>query len=954
MRLRLIAIGLLSMLLAACAPGQARLATAPLPRHGAPVWAFEASDVPVEREFRFGQLDNAMRFVIRRNTTPAATAAVRMEVATGSLDEGDTERGFAHFVEHMAFNGSTRVPEGEMVRLLERHGLAFGADTNAATSFETTSYRLDLPRNDPELLATALMLMRETASELSFAPEAVARERGVVLAELRERDTWAMRNAIDQAKFLHPRARFPDRFPGGAVDTVSRASAQDLSAFWRRTYVPARTTIVVIGDFDEAQVEAAITSHFADWKSAPAPPQPGAGPVETGAPPRTGLHLDPALSERITASRHARRREEPDTLAQRRENVLRQIGYGVVNRRLARLARGSDAPFRDAGFGTGDVFKAGRTTNLIVDTIDGKWRKGLIAAAHEYRRAMRFGFTPGEIGEQVANLRTAAASAAASAATRSNASLANAVSALLNAEIVPSAPQSSLERLDAFIPQITPKRVLGALRREVAPLSRPHLRLQGRKMPQGGEAALRAAWNEGMEMPVRRATSTASAAFAYDSFGPVGTIISDSREAALGIRQLRFANGVRLNIKQTGLEKDMIRVQISIDGGDKLVTRDNPLATQMVSMLPVGGLGQHDEDALQTILAGRTVSTTIASAPDAFVAAARTTPADLELQLKVMAAMVTDPGYRKQAEVKYRLNINNWFARARATPGSALATDIGGILSDDDPRFTVQPIDAYRKLTAAKLKADLADRLANGAIEIAVVGDIDEETAVAALARSFGALGPREAEFRDLADRPPRTFTAQRGQRVIRHTGGARQALLQRVWPTRDDSDPLETLGLGLLERVVRVALTESLRERLGKAYSPGASSAPSHYWRGYGTFQVSASIDLAEVDAARAAIDEAIRALAAAPPGDDLLLRARQPMLESLDNALKTNSGWMALAARAQSEPDRIARHLAARDRLAALTPRDIQTLARRYLGAENAVEVLVLPEGAGNAANP
>ena len=136
-----------ALALAACAAQPASVGSAPKP-----TWAFQQSDLPPDPAYRYGQLPNGMRFIIRRNATPAGTAQVRMDIATGSLDERETERGFAHFVEHMAFNGSTRVPEGEMVKLLERNGLSFGADTNAPTSFEQTLYLLDLPRNDAKLL----------------------------------------------------------------------------------------------------------------------------------------------------------------------------------------------------------------------------------------------------------------------------------------------------------------------------------------------------------------------------------------------------------------------------------------------------------------------------------------------------------------------------------------------------------------------------------------------------------------------------------------------------------------------------------------------------------------------------------------------------------------------------------------------------------------------------------
>lgn len=944
------ALLLLLSALAACAPQQARVeavSSAPLSPRTKPTWAFEASDVPLDPAFRFGRLANGMRYVIRQNATPKGTALVRMQVAAGSLDESETERGFAHYVEHMAFNGSSNVPEGEMIRLLERQGLAFGADTNATTGFEQTTYMLDLPKNDPALLDTALMLMRETASELSFTPEAVERERGVVLAEMRDRNSWQYRNTIDQIAFLHPQARYGRRLPIGSEAALRAATAESLKAFWRREYVPARTTVVVVGDFAADQVEQAIRARFDSWAPAPAEPPPDPGPVDVAAQNRTDIYIDPALTERITASRHGPYPDEPDTLAQRREDTLRQIGYGVINRRLTRLARQADPPFRDAGVGTGAVFKVGRSTNLVVYTVDRKWRSGVTAAAREYRRAMTRGFTDGEIAEQVANLRNSARNAAASAATRSHGALVGAAFALINDERVPSTPESALARLEAFIPQITPEAVLAALKREAVPLDRPLIRFEGRNPPQGGEQALRAAWDAGVRASLGRSEEVGAGTFSYTEFGPPGRVISDAVEPLLGIRQLRFANGVRLNLKRTDLQKDRVLVHLSLDGGDMLATKTNPLAIEMVSMLTAGGLGKHSQDELQTLTAGRTVSANLSSTPDTFVASAQTSPQDLELQLELMAAYVTDPGYRPEGELRYRLNINNHFAQMRATPPAALGTAIGGILSDNDPRFTLQPQDAYRKLSFAKLKADISDRLQRGAIEIGLVGDFDETAAIALVGRTFGALPPREPEFRPYPEQRQRPFTTDRTLRIVRHTGPADQAIVRVTWPTRDDSDAQEKQVFNLLERIVRIELLDSLREKLGKAYSPSARSETSPYWRGYGTFAVNASVDVADVAGVRAAILQTVAELRDKPIDPDLVHRARGPLLETFANALKTNAGWMSLVDRAQTEADRIERHVRAAERLSAVTAEQVQAAARKYLAPDRAVEVLVLPEG-------
>jgi zinc protease len=938
-----------ALTLAACAPQQAQLASAP-PQH--PDWAFEKSDVPVDPGFRFGKLANGLRYVIRQNATPKGTALVRMQIDTGSLDETEAERGFAHYVEHMAFNGSAHIPEGEMVKLLERSGLAFGADTNAQTGFERTTYMLDLPRNDAGLLDTAMMLMRETASELNFEAGAVNRERGVVLAEMRDRNSFQLRNFVDSVAFAYPAALYGKRLPIGTAETLNAASADALKAFWRREYVPAQAVVIVIGDFAPEQVETLIKARFADWKAAPAEAQPNAGPVDPALKAQTDIYLDPAISELVSATRHGPWPEEPDTIAQRREDQLRRIGYSIINRRLQRLALRPDPPYRGAFISSGAIFKAGVSTSLNVNTVDGGWKRGLTEAALEYRRALEFGFTSDEVAEQVAQVRTASQNAAASADTRNNAALVGGIMALIEDDVVPDTPQNSLTRLEAFIPAITPETVLAALKREILPLDEPLLRLQGRAAPEGGQAALRAAWDEAAKTPLMQAQVKAAGVFGYGDFGPPGTVVSDSVEPALGIRKIRFANGVRLNLKHTDLDKDKITVSLNLDGGNMLQTKANPRAAALAAILPLGGLGKHSLDELQTLMAGRTVSTPFSPAAETFTGTGTTTRRDLELQLQVMTALLTDPGYRSEGEVLFYQGIANYFAALRATPNGALSADIEGILSDNDPRFMLGRLEDYRALSFARLKTDISDRLSHGAIELAMVGDLDEAQAIALVAKTFGALPTREAEFRPYPEQRQHPFTANRTPRVLHHGGPKDQALVHLTWPTRDDSDPVEALQLALLERIVQIELTDTLREKLGKAYSPGAGSDTSRIWRGYGTFTVNASVDVHEVAATRAAIAETIAELRNAPISADILQRARAPALENYDNALKSNRGWMTLAEQAQSKPDRITRFQAAKARLAAITPADIQSMAKRYLTATGAVEVTVLPEGTDSTA--
>ncbi len=942
--------GFAALLLAAAsqpalAQSSASVATIAETQDKAPIWAFEESDLPVDPDFRFGLLPNGMRYIIRHNATPEGQGQVRFFVDGGSLYETEKERGLAHFIEHMAFNGSVDVPEGEMIKLLEREGLAFGADTNASTGFEATTYKLDLPRNDESLLGTALMLMRETASQLLFNPDAIDRERGVVLSEMRVRDTYSMRNTLDSFDFFYPGARFTQRLPIGTKEALNAADADTLKGLYHRIYTPDNATLVVVGDFDPDTVERLIKTYFSRWEAPKAPPEPDAGPVDLERKGLTDVYIDPALSERVTAMRNGVWKDEPDTVANRQIGLLRQVGYGIVNRRFQRLANGDNPPFRGAGFGTSDTFEAARSTNLIVDSGDGEWREGLTAAVTEYRKAMEFGFSEGEVAEQLANIRTRLESAAAGADTRSTASLTGAALALVDEETIPTTPQTALERFEQFAPSITPETVLAALREDVIPLDDPLIRFEGRTAPEGGADALRATWDDAMATPVEPDSIVENADFAYTDFGPAGTVVSDTMDERLDIRTLRFANGVRLNLKPTDLKQDRIRFEVNLDGGDMLNTRDNPLATAMIGNLPLGGLGKHSYDELQSITAGRNVSLSIGSDAETFRMQGTVTPEDLELQLDLVTALITDPAYRSQGENRYRRSVADFFARKDATPSSALSSEEGGILSDGDPRFSLQPEEAYLEQDFAKLKDAIADRLEHGAIELALVGDFDPDTAIALVAKTLGALPAREEDFLPYADNRQRGFTTDRSARTLYHKGEKDQAMLRHVWPTRDDSDLQEAVKFALLERVMRLKLTDVLREELGQTYSPGVNSSLSRTYDDYGTFSLTAAVKVDDVAAANDAMETTVAALIAGSIDEDTLLRARRPVLEQLENALKTNGGWMGLVDRAQSEEERIGRFLATREILESLTAEDIRATAEHYLSPEDRLEITVLP---------
>lgn len=911
-------------------------------------WGFDASDLPVDADVRFGVLPNGMKYALHLNTTPRGGIAMRLRFDVGSLAENEDERGLAHFVEHMAFNGSTNVPEGAMIPLLERLGLAFGADTNASTGFDATTYMLDLPNNTPELIDTGLMLMRETAGNLTITPEAVERERGVIEAERRARESFALRNFEDQIDFLFGESRLRARMPIGDSEVIRTAPAERLRAFYERWYRPERAALVIVGDMNLDMMEAEIVRRFGDWQGrGEAVPVPTAGRITLDRAAAADVFVHPAIPEQVTVSWFKPWRLEPDTRALRHRRMLEAIAEGAFERRLSRMALMADAPFTSAGFSDGNNFDLATGLSLSAAAREGEWARALTAVENEYRRAIEHGFAEAEIAEQLSNLRTAVRNEVAGVATRRSGALAARLFGAADGRSVVTSPATRAALFEEIAPAITPQAVSDAFRAMREGTGEPLVRVTTKTAVEGGEATVLAAFNNARAVAVLPPEARASASFAYSDFGTPGRVVSDDRIADMGIRRVRFANNVMLNIKRTEFEDDRIRILARVDGGSLLATREDPTRVSLGPIVPLGGLEAHSSDELRSILAGRTVGGGFGVGTDSFNLSAVTTPADLALQTQLLAAYLTHPGFRPEALDLLRRVLPQQYAQSDATPGAVIGRDSAFILGDNDPRLAQPPLERMLALDWDGFRAAAGESLARGAIEIGVVGAVDEDAAIAAFAATFGALPDRNAAFDPRDAVRDRRFAADRSPRILTHRGAADQAVVQAYWPARDDSDLGETIRLDLLAEVMGIMLTDELRERLGQTYSPAAGSSLSADFPGYGYLWTSTSVAPADIPAVEAAIDGIAARLRDGAADEDLIARARAPFAERLRQSRRENSYWLGYAAIAQSDEARLDRSRRAIAELQAATAEELTALARRYLTAEGMLRIRAVPEG-------
>ncbi|MFC4725738.1 M16 family metallopeptidase [Glycocaulis abyssi] len=960
--------GILLLALAACADDPAH--TGDVPAGDAAAGGIETefahltSGIPADPGIRFGQLDNGMRYAIMPNSTPSGTAALRLVFNVGSLAEAEHQRGLAHFIEHMAFNGTTNVPEGEMIPLLERYGLAFGPDTNAFTGQEVVGYQLDLPSVEEQIVKTGLFLMRETATEMVMDQDAIDSERGVIRSEMRYRDTPIQRFLMSYYGFLYPDTLVAERSPIGTLDVINNAQRDAFMEYYQDFYVPQRALLVVTGDIDADAIEVMIrdgfdielpglevsaVEGFSTWQApADAPAHPDIGTVSAVDAPRFGYFHDPEVFTLITYDVIVPGVPRPDSAQARVESTLRQLGNAIVQRRLQSQINSGLSPLVQANFSYTNDFDLAHRAGVFAVSSPERWREGLAVVEQEVRRALEHGFSQAELDEQMSNLRTSVRNSVNAARTRRTPELADGIWQGWLGRSTLHHPSWKAEWLEASEDQLTLENVEAAFR-AIWAAAPAQIYVAVNEPLEDGEAAVREAWSESQSTPVDPMDEVDANEFAYTDFGPAGEVVSASYVEDLDFHQIVFANGVRLNVKQTDFEDNIIRIRAEFGAGD-LTPQPTPAAgTILGAVFGGGGLEAHDRDELQRLLAGRSVGYGLGVGADSFSFTSATTPDDFELQMQVLTAFMVAPGWRDDGLNQFR-SIAEEVRRGQNAQAVQVAVNrVSRMLRNGDPRWGFPEAGEIAAFTMDHARLLVAEALSTAPLEITIVGDITRDDAIAMTARTFGALPQRADSWPDYDEARQLGFPDPRADpAVVEFNGQADSGMANIYWPVGDAFDPRRARALDLMAEVYNLKATERFREREGATYSPIVSSQTSTIFPGFGFLWVGLDVDREDVGRMYAIADELAAAMAAGDISEDELQRARQPVLERLNQSMESNRMWLSQISRSQTYPERLDRLRTAVEDYNAVTAEEIAALASEYLSPEQAYRVSILPRSA------
>lgn len=933
------------------------LAMASLPLSGqaaetSPAAKIDHDSIAPDPAIRRGVLPNGLRYLIMRNANPKGAVSLRLGVDVGSYEEDEADRGVAHFIEHMAFRSTRGFPDGAPDRTFAPWGVAFGRDQNAMTTQFSTLYQLDLPKPDAAQLKTAFAWLRDVADGVVFTDEAVNRERGVVLAEMDTRNTTQAAAQEAVAKFQAGSQRSVQRSPIGLRSTLNAATAASLKRFYDAWYRPENAVVVVVGDLPVDDMEAMIKTGFADWTArSPKPKRAAIVQPKPGRPSEAFTVAGDGLPTVVSACRiNAGLPQGPDNVATLRRTVRAQVWQAVLNQRLAQRVTKGDAPLLASAVGANDMRDLSGACLIVMPTGEA-WEPALRAAQAELNRFAKDGPTDAETEKAVEQIRAQLRGGILGADSRGSTDLAADIVARALQDKVITSPADALYAYDLAVEDLTPDDIKAAFAADWSG-SEPLLIMTAPKPAE--REALMAAWTRGgSETLQERYADQKTAPWRYDSFGTPGKVVERTVVADPGFVRFRFANGLIFDFKQSKLEPNKVDLALEFGKGRHDIDDSQYMAAELgTKMLVTGGLGKNSFEDIQAKFSIRSSwNFTLNMRPNDFMLRNSGFASGLDDQLQVLAAYMSDPGFRPDLDALLPTSFDVMFRTFNTQPSVALGMALTKSIDPGAPN-NLPPREVLTKLSSADLARALKPALTGAPMELAIAGDLDEATAVKAVAATFGALPARTGAA---SSRPEPRFLRypERAGPILRieHDGAADNAAATLVWPlyVATPERRREEYALVLLSRVFDTALRRRIREELGKTYSPNVGTWTPDYGD-QGSLQVLVEAEPAYIDTLVQETRAVAEHLRKGEIDEKMLEDARAPILARARAAREANEWWTATMAGSARNPTILREGLDLEPLMSALTLDEIRTAAAKWLAPDPFVGV-ALPRAAAPA---
>jgi zinc protease len=903
--------------------------------------------LPVDPAVRIGTLPNGMRYYVRRNAKPEQRAELRLVVNAGSILEDDDQRGLAHFIEHMAFNGTTSFAKNDIVKYLESIGVRFGADLNAYTSFDETVYILPVPTDSAGILEKSFKFLGEVANGVRFDSADVVAERGVVLSEWRTGLGADERVRDKQFPVIFRGSRYADRLPIGKPEILEAATPTPLKRFWRDWYRPELMAVIAVGDADPARLERLIRSTFGNI-----PRRTDARVRALAAvPPHDSTLVTIATDKEITTSSvgvlwkrpgHATR-----TVADLRSDLLERLYSQMLNQRFSELTQKPDAPFAGAGASSGGFVRGSEYYSLDATAKEGKLLETLQALLTESERVQRHGFLAAELDRARTNLLRAYERAYQERdKTPSGSFVDEYIDHFLQGDGIPGIAYE-YAAVQALLPSVTLSEVnaltqsrSGAANRVVT-VTMPDK--EGLTVPT--EAQIRSVFGTVVAANITPWVETVAEGALVPAAPKAGRVVSEKTVSALGVTDWMLSNGVRVLVKPTDFNADQVSMVAWSPGGASLASDKDVFRTTLTPLvIAQGGVGSFSAIDLNKKLAGKVaqVQPNIADLSEGL--SGRASPKDLETLLQLTWLRMTAPRADSSVFASLLQRFEQQLKNKDADPGAVFNDTIQVTLGGGHPRVRPLTMDMLKELDLGSMMATYRDRFGDASeFTFVFVGNVTPATLKPLVEQWIGAL-PASGRKETVRDVGPKQFSGQISKTVKK--GIAPQSstaiLIAGTAPwSRDEQYLLSSVG-----EVLEMRLLDRLREALGGTYSvsvnTGFSRRPRQEW------QVVVSYGSAPEKAEEmfAALEQELDSLRRVPPTAAEVERVREQQRRELEVAKKQNGYWVGVIRSLAENGDDWS--LAADDekQIGRLTVERLAAAAKTYLTEANRARFVLLPE--------
>jgi zinc protease len=904
--------------------------------------------LPTDPAVRVGTLANGLRYYIRANAEPRARAELRLVVNAGSVLEDEDQRGLAHLLEHMAFNGTRHFAKQELVSYLESVGMRFGADVNASTGFDETQYMLTVPTDSAKVLETGFQILEDWAHEITLDSVEIAKERGVVIEEWRLGRGAQARMRDKQFPVLFQGSKYGERLPIGTLQSLQTAKPAALRRFYREWYRPELMAVVAVGDFDPARIERLVREHFSALRPAMSGRPRPAVPVPDNEAPLVTIASDKEAPYTMLEVLYKQPVRTTRTVAEYRRQIVESLYNGMLNERLLEITRRPGAPFVAAGSGQGRIVRSKEVYQLQAIVPEGGVAKGLDAVLTEAERVARFGFTPSELEREKASvLRSMESAYAEREKVPSEAYAAEYIRNFLTAEPIPGIA-AEYELYRRLVPGIRAEEV-NALAKEWLTDRNRVLLVSGPDKPgtpAPDASALLALFDAARSKPITAYVDAVSDAPLLARPTPAGSVVSTREIPEVGVTEWRLSNGVRVLLKPTDFKADEVVFSAYSPGGTSLTGESDyvPALTASLLATQAARLGTLDATELRKRLADKAVRVGPAIGTLEEGIGGSASPKDLETLFQLVHLYFTAVQPDSASFEALRSNLRTAYQNRGASPEQAFQDSLGVLLAQHHPRARPFTAASIEQMDLNRSLAIYRDRFADaGDFTFTFVGSFKPEE-LRPLVESYLATLPstgRKESWRDLGIEYPRGVVREEVRKGVEPKS---QTSFVFTGPTDFTRENLQAINA--LAELLRTRLREELREAMSGTYgvSVGASIVkdPKPVYR----FDISFGSDPARREELAARVLAQIDSVRSRAPSAQEVANIHEQQRRALETNRRENAYWLGLINAydrrgwelrdAQQEDARIARIDAA----------TIQDAARRFLDTRNYVSAWLVPE--------